>query len=81
MVESGELDKIRRKWASPEQECGGGKGRPLGFENTSPAFLVYLAGLISCWVVLCFEVWISRRNRGISREKLFTKENESKLKS
>ena len=56
MVESGEMDKMRRKWASQEQDCGGGKGRPLGFENTSPAFLVYIAGLILSWVVLCLEV-------------------------
>ena len=56
MVESGEIDKIKRKWSPPEQECGGGKGRPLGFENTSPAFLVYLAGLVICWFVFFLEI-------------------------
>ena len=56
MVESGEFDKIKRKWSPPEQECGGGKGRPLGFENTSPAFLVYLAGLVISWFVFFLEI-------------------------
>ena len=56
MVESGEIDKLRRKWAPQEQDCGGGKGRPLGFENTSPAFLVYITGLLLSWVVLSVEV-------------------------
>ena len=43
-----------------DQDCGGGKGRPLGFENTSPAFLIFLAGVVASWVVVAGEVVVAR---------------------
>ena len=69
MVESGELQKTRAKWAAQGQDCGGGKGRPLGFENTSPAFLIFLAGLTASWVVLLLEMVVDKMMRGQERDK------------
>ena len=36
--------------------CEEGKGRVLGFENTLPAFLIFLVGAGLCWVVLACEI-------------------------
>ena len=78
MVESGEMHKIRAKWATPskvlthfkyilsshlDQACTEGKGRRLGFENTLPAFLIFMVGFGLCLVVLGMEIAWSKMLR------------------
>ena len=94
MVESGELHKTRLKWAAQGklsvhkistdyllsgQTCGGGKGRPLGFENTSPAFLIYLAGFTASWLVLFGEILVKKateeQRKDVKNSHYWIKEN------
>ena len=80
VVESGEMHKLRAKWATAgntscegvsvdyvdaDQVCEEGKGRVLGFENTLPAFLILLGGVGLCWGVLACEMLC----RGHSQER------------
>ena len=65
-----------------DQTCGGGKGRPLGFENTSPAFLIFLTGLIGSWLVLVGEIMVGRKEKKIKREEENSNEdNKEKRKA
>ena len=78
MVESGEMHKIRAKWATPgnklnstikskiplsDQVCEEGKGRTLGFENTLPAFFIFMVGFGLCLCVLAMEIVCSKMGR------------------
>ena len=76
MIESGELKKLQIKWGNPgkdfqivlqscfffysDQKCGGGKGRTLGFENTMPAFLIFVAGMSLSLFIIIFEMTIKK---------------------
>merc|ERR1719317_1543746 len=60
MIESGELKKLQIKWGNPDQKCGGGKGRTLGFENAMPAFLIFVAGMSLSLFIIIFEMTIKK---------------------
>ena len=54
MVESGELKRIKDTYASRPPDCGGSKGRSLGFGTTCFAVAVFLVGIVACltfWIV------------------------------
>ena len=46
--------------------CEEGKGRTLGFENTLPAFLIFLTGVALCFVVLLCELGCSGGRKDIN---------------
>lgn len=54
MVESGELERIKKTYSSRKPDCGGSKGRSLGFGTTCLAVAVFLIGIVACgtfWIV------------------------------
>ena len=56
MIESGELQRIQRVYASKKPDCGGSKGRSLGFGTTCSALLVISIGIVACIVFLLLEI-------------------------
>ena len=55
MVESGELERIRKSYSVRKPDCGGGKGRKLGFGTTCFAMAVFVIGLGFCCASLLLE--------------------------
>ena len=51
------------KFHFQEPSCDEGKGRTLGFENTLPAFLIFLAGIAACVTMLILENIYSWSNK------------------
>ena len=59
LQESGELNRIKRKYRSKEPECGQAKGRSLGFDTIGFAFAVFVFGPVLAGI--CFLGEIVRR--------------------
>ena len=62
MMESGELDKIKRKHKPIARICGGGgKGRALGFKNIILVFIILGLGLLLSSAGLVMEIVVNLR--------------------
>ena len=64
--ESGELDRIKAKYWIKEPDCGGAKGRSLGFDSLGFAFLVFAIGPLLSGILLIGEIMKNALNLNVS---------------
>ena len=65
IAENGELRKIVRDYETTKPECGGGKGKSLGFATTCFAIAVFMIGIGGCIAALLVEQKKNIRSRKV----------------
>ena len=56
MIESGELDRIKKSYAPRKPNCDGSKGTTLGLKTTCFAVAVFLLGIVACGTIWIIEI-------------------------
>ena len=85
MKETGQMDRILKKWqAKPRSDCGGdGEYVSMGIENTISAFaFMALAIIIAIFIFIIefsFEKWIVRKNHVTKEESKNYNYNENSI--
>ena len=65
VIESGDLENIKRRHNMILASCEGTKGKPLGFKNSALSFLIFGVGLVVSFIFLfveCFASLMEKRN-------------------
>ena len=61
--ERGHFNKMAMYYKTPEQDCGGGRGNPIGAKNAISAFVIYILGLSASIALLAAEMLVKKRNK------------------
>ena len=63
--EKGHFNKVAMYYKTPEQNCGGGRGNPIGANNAISALIIYVLGLSAAVALFAAETLVKRRDRMI----------------